>query len=491
MTNVECLERINAMQFRWFLRLGTIAALCAALVIGVRVIRERAIAHLNATPRITMTTVTVDSSGPTIGELCDHYIGLSFENGGLNTGAFDDVGSVVPLLKNLGSSIMRIGGLSADYASAGVSAHQLAGLARLAKASGWRVIYTENLGYFDSTTVTADAEEISAALGSSLLTLACGNEPDHYHLGLRPRSYTESDFLSEEANCLSAIRAGAAKTALEGPDFASPNWLAKWADQEPGNVKWLGQHYYPLGCYRTTWAETHGQLVNALLSPGLAQYEAKIFDKVAADARIAHAHLLIDETNSVCNGGIKGVSNTYATALWVVDFLLTGAEHGVDGMNFHGGLDTGCLGYSPLCQTKDQIGTDSYTPQPIYYGMVFTRLLGPGHLLPVTVSKANRNENIAAFALKPLSGGGLRMMVENLSGQQTTVALRVSGDPGNASVLHLTGPALFATSGVKIQGATVARDGSFTPGKADTVTCASGSCVLTLKPYTASLVTLP
>jgi hypothetical protein len=177
--------------------------------------------------------------------------------------------------------------------------------------------------------------------------------------------------------------------------------------------------------------------------------------------------------------------------LWVIDFLLTGAEHGVYGMNFHGGLNTGCQGYSPLCQTSANAGTNSYTPEPVYYGMLFTHILGPGQLLPVTVSLVNRTQNITAFALKPSSGSGLRLMVENLGAQPATVALRVSGNPLSASVLHLTGTNLFATSGTKIQGATVAKNGSFTPGKSDTVRCVSGSCVLTLQPYTASLAAFP
>jgi hypothetical protein len=479
--------RINATQFKWLLRFVTIAALCAGLVVGLRVIRQHAVAVARSKAAPTMTTITVNPSAPSVGELSDRYIGLSFENATLNTGVFDDVGNLVPLLKNLGSSIMRFGGTSADLSS-GISTDTLAGLDRVAKASGWSVIYTENLASYDPATVTADAQEVSAALGTRLFALSCGNEADQYRWKkLRPRSFNESGFLSDAASCLNAIRAGARDVALEGPDLAGTNWLAKYARQETGNVKWLGVHYYPLGCNKVTSSQTHEQLAATLLAPGTTNFEARTFQRDAADARTAHARLMMTETNTACAGGVRGLSDTYSTALWAIHFLLTGAENGVAAMNFHGGLDSNCGGYTPLCQT----GPNMYAPKPDYYGLLFTHLLGSGNLLPVTVHKITRSENIAAFALKPLDGSGMRLMVENLSGHQTTIALRVGVNRGLASVLRLTGPSLLATSGLKIQGATVARDGSFKPGHPDTIRCAAGSCVLTLKPYTASLVTAP
>ena len=477
------------MQFKWVwvLRFVTIAALCAGLVIGLRVVRQHASAVARSKAAPTMTTVTVNPSAPIVGELSDRYIGLSFENATLNTGAFDDVGNLVPLLKNLGSSILRFGGISADLSS-GISTDALAGLARVAKASGWKVIYTENLASYDPVTVTAYAQEVSAALGTSLFALSCGNEADQYRWKkLRPRSFNESDFLGDATSCLNAIRAGAPNTPLEGPDLASTNWLAKYARQEAGEVNWLGVHYYPLGCNKVTSSQTHQQLANTLLAPGTINFEARTFQQYAADARTAHAQPMMTETNTACAGGVSGLSDTYSTALWAIHFLLTGAENGIAAMNFHGGLDGNCGGYTPLCQ----IGANMYAPKPVYYGLLFTHLLGSGHLLPVTVHKINRSENIAVFAVKPLDGSGMRLMVENLSGHQTTIALRVGVNRGLASVLHLTGPGLLATSGVKVQGATVARNGSFKPGQADTIRCSAGSCVLTLKPFTAAVVTLP
>lgn len=301
---------------------------------------------------------------------------------------------------------------------------------------------------------------------------------------MRPASYTENDYLSESASCLAAVLTGAPGVTLAGPDTAGTHWLPSYAASEAGKVGWLDQHYYALGCH--TEGRSLTQLADALLSPAQTAKEVAMFSVSDAAARTARAHLHIGETNSACGGGFAGLSDSYASALWAVDYMLTGAEHGVDGMNFHGGLNTNCQGYTPLCQ----VGTNEYAAQPIYYGMLFTHLLGSGHLLPAAVSMSSTAGNVAAFALRPVGGGGLRLIVENLSQDQTNATLRVGGHPGSAAVLQLTGPSLLATSGVSIQGAAVAANGSFTPGTPDTVHCSSGSCPVTIAPYSAVLVTV-
>ncbi len=429
------------------------------------------------------TTVTVNTSGKIAGEINSQYIGLSFESGTLNSGNFDNVGGLAQLLRNLGKSVMRFGGTSVDKSFQGITTSALAGLVALAKASGWSVLYSENLGEFNAARVTAEAKAVSAALGSNLFAFACGNEPDQYIVkGIRRRTYTESDYLSEAAACFAAIRAGARRAPLEGPDTAaSPKWLAEYAIKEAGTIKWLGQHYYPLDC--PFHGKSPAQLASTLLSPAMTANEVAVFTRDAADAESAGADLWMTETQSACGGGAQGLSDSYAAALWVIDYLLTGAEHGVYGMNFHGGFNVNCQSYTPLCQ----VGTNEYVARPLYYGMLFTHLLGTGHLLPVTVSTSS---SVTAFALKPRIGNGLRLIVENLSRYQTDVALAVGGNPGTATVLHMTGPSLLATSGVEIQDAMVGADGSFKPGEPNTVHCTSGSCPVTIAPYTAVLVSV-
>jgi hypothetical protein len=85
------------------------------------------------------------------------------------------------------------------------------------------------------------------------------------------------------------------------------------------------------------------------------------------------------------------------------------------------------------------------------------------------------------------------VMVENMGGKAATTAVRLNGYPrGSVSVLHMSQGenSLLATSGVTIQGQSVAASGKLPAGQADTVNCPSGVCSLSLAPYSAALVTL-
>lgn len=407
------------------IRPAVVVAACAALAIGLAACAAadaRGAEQTGAGPqRAFATTVTVHTGRAPVGQTSDHYIGLSFESGSLNSGKFDNVGDLAQLLRNLGRSVMRFGGNTVDQSFYGITPNALAGLVRLAKASGWTVLYSEDLGHFNAAVVTRDARAVTAALGRRLSALACGNEPDLFpNYRLRPPSYSESQYQAQESQCLTAVRAGARKAPIEGPDTAGNRWLPVYAAAEAGRLSSLGQHYYPMGC--GLGGRSPAAFDATLLSAGQAAKEAAFFTEAATAARTARAPLRISETNTACNGGAPGASNSYASALWVVDYLLTGVEYGVSGFNFHGGLGSTCQGYTPLCQ----LWNNEYAAQPIYYGMLFTHLLGTGKLLPVTVAIANPGDHVTAFALRPSAGGGLRLIVENLTGDPADVTLEAS-----------------------------------------------------------------
>ena len=447
-------------------------------------------------PAVTtaQATVTVDLAGKTTGGIGSHFMGLSFESGTLSNGMrYDAVGNLPQLLKNLGPGLLRLGGNSADLSSfTGITQPVADALARLLKATGWTALYTENLLNFNAATVTADAQLVGSTLGSSLYAFACGNEPDMYvPTKAKPSSYGTSSYLSGVTACNKAIKAGYSGAQFAGPDVAwQPTWLTAYAKQMGTSAKALSAHFYPLGCADDGASDS--EQASTLLSTSIEQKEVARFQGYEAIAKKYTRPLRVSETNSACNGGEKGVSNSYASALWVIDYMLTAAQQGIAGMNFHGGLNTLCDGYTVLCSTATN--SNMYTPQPIYYGLLFTRLFGIGAFLPVTVSTSSSDQHVVAFADKPPAtpaGGAVHVLVENMGSQTTTSTLQLTGYTGSSvQVMTMAGGSPLATSGIKIQGSSVAADGTFTPRAASVVACKAGACPLNLAPYSAAVVTL-
>jgi hypothetical protein len=439
-----------------------------------------ALATSPVTSPAAAATVTVSLSSHGIGTLPANYLGLSFESStSVNTSDFDTKGDLARLLEDLGPGVLRFGGITVDQSYTGATKSALKRLTRLAKATGWSVIYTVDLGKFSASAVTNDARAVAAALGRSLNSIACGNEPDGYTKhGIRRSGYNESRYLTEAAACMKAVHKGAPKAEISGPDTYHPSWLPPYAAAEKGKISLLTEHFYPL-----TNCSKHNRTAAALLSRQTARTEATTISTAAASARADGVPLRITETNSASCSGITGLSNTYAAALWAVDYLLTGAEHGASGMNFHGNLSKKCDGYTPLCEVERR----EYIPQPVFYGMLFTHLLGPGKLLPV---KIRSSLDLAGHAVRA-SNGTVRVVIENLSDSAAVMTLNAGTVAGIASTENLTGPSLSATSGVEIQGASVQSDGTFTPGTAAHLTCTVGQCPVTMAADSAIIITLP
>jgi hypothetical protein len=424
--------------------------------------------------------------------------GLSFPSTGLYSGNFRDAGNLPALLRDLGPGVLRFGGNSVDRASFGsISTLRVRELANLARRTGWRVLFSLNLGHFRASQVSADAHRVAAGLGPRLLAFACGNEPELYAGVYRPAGYDEADYLGADLpGCLTAVHRGAPRAPFAGPDtfewsggpghWYSP-WLAPFAQaaasgRVPG-LSLLAAHVYPM----THCGGTPGGMPTRLLSAAAEEMERGALAAVRAAAAIAGVPYLISESNSASCEGIPGLSNAYVSALWSADWLMLAAERDARGVDFNGALSYACPLYSPLCQT----GPGQYAARPVFYGMLFVRLMGTGRTFftPLTIS-GSAGAHVVTHSVQS-SSGVLKVMVENLGGVPMRVLLHDGRVSGRAWTWYLTGPSPGATSGVRIQGAQVRRNGSFRPGPPGHTTCRAGSCRLTLPPYTAVIVQLP
>jgi hypothetical protein len=165
---------------------------------------------------------------------------------------------------------------------------------------------------------------------------------------------------------------------------------------------------------------------------------------------IAHRHRLsfrIDETNSVACGGKLGLSDTFASALWVIDALFSMARSGVDGVNIH--IFPGAR-YS-LFQFRRSTFNRRVLVHPEYYGLLmFARAVPPGARL-LTV-RAIRAQNIRAWAARGPDGTRRIVLINDSRSRARIVFVRVSPLRVNAGLERLLAPGIRSTSGVTIAG---------------------------------------
>jgi hypothetical protein len=117
-----------------------------------------------------------------------------------------------------------------------------------------------------------------------------------------------------------------------GPELATP---AHWQHELPRVIAQLhlatvGVHAYPLSACLTPKAVT----VAGLLTPAAAN-EPRRLAPVLAATQATGVPVIISEANSASCGGVAGVSNSPASAVWAVRFVLSALKSGFREVRFH------------------------------------------------------------------------------------------------------------------------------------------------------------
>jgi hypothetical protein len=453
-------------------------------------------------------SVSVNPAVPIGTVVPEDFLGLSFEAINLpSIAGYASSGDLVNLLRSLGHGVMRIGGISADeqtvwsqegpapawaqaWAQATIDPQDLAGVASLAAASGWRVLLTVNLGHYEPAAAAQEAQVAQSLLGSSLVGIAIGNEPDRYVAdGLRAAPWSFPEYLTEVEAYRGAIAASAPGAQIVGPDSSSSGeldlpWLAEAAAEERPAL--LTEHYYPL-----TKCQRHAPTLGQLVSPVMRVNETAALTQLAAIARSSAIPLRLDETNNVSCRGQPGVSNVFASALWAVDYVVRAMASGVVGLNFHD-LIAEPLTYSPLAAYDAQeLAGGALHANPEWYALLLTRSLIGQRPVQARVSGGNRTLTAGAFVS---ASGNLHIVLVNFaprSARRLVVRLRLPRRFGPGPILRLTAPGLRATSGVALGARSVSATGTWGPSTPlPRVSGGPGSLELDMPPSSAALVTL-
>jgi hypothetical protein len=459
---------------------GTVALVASSLLAGCGSSNSTPAPqpNLQPVPAGPLTQASLGVTATATGSIGPGFAGLSYEKSQLYGPLFTPLNSnLIGMFKRLGPSVLRIGGNSVDKnvwspSGLGKTPGQIApsdvdSLAAFVKATGWQCLYGINLGgsATGATTPALAAAEVAYAaqqFGSSLLGIEIGNEPDlygdtgSYYAG----SWTLSQFLTLWGQFRTAILSSTPGVQITGPTDAihESTWTVPFGQNvTKSEISQLTQHYYRADGSLPTSTAAFLITPDSTLVADLAALKSGA-DGIGVPYRMS-------ECNSFYNGGSSGVSDSYASSLWVIDFLFNCVQGGASGVNFHGGGNS--PGYTPIADSNGSV----VGARPEFYGILLFTVAGQGALYTTQISAGSLN--VTAYAVKTPSGGLNLIVVNKDLTQNLQLAMQLPQSASSATLLAMTqltsgaaGPDLSATSGVKIQSANVSPDGTFSPAAA-------------------------
>jgi hypothetical protein len=210
----------------------------------------------------------------------------------------------------------------------------------------------------------------------------------------------------------------------------------------PSRLKLVTAHLYPL---MNCSANAH-PLLSQLLSPSSIQGLATSAHRMVKAAAAHGKPLRVDEINGITCGGYRGVSDTFASALWVLDVLFELDKIGVDGVNVQtvpGGVQEI---FGPVAGDGG-----SMVVHPEFYGMMMFAQASPaGSRLFTIPARLPANVKLWATRAKDRSAR-VTLINDNLS-KPRTVHVPLSSPGGPAAVEALRAPHVGSTSGVTLGG---------------------------------------
>lgn len=448
-------------------------------------------------------TFTVDTrqTGETIPRT---FLGFSHDWGQYEAMMGTPANGVNPIYRQLianlfeyggGPVVMRIGGNSTDLLEADGEPNpkEISAYSQFSKDANAQFYLSVNLGSNDTGLPARQARYfIDNMPTSSLKAIEIGNEPDLYASNdQRPASYSFDDYLRE----FQVRQSGLQAVLPPGLKLMGPSWamsdslrnLPRFLNTESDKLAIVSQHWYAgLAC---------GGRKNPpdfLLNPSAATSGA--FD-VASAVTLTHGKKLnfrIGEMNSIACNGESGVTDTFASALWITDSLFELVNAGVDGVNVH--MDTDDV-YGPFLFDVDtssaQYRYSVKVIRPEYYGLLFFQEAAPGGstLLPATASSVANLKNWVTVDGQNV----VRITVINKGKKAARkVTAKIRGY-GSGTLVRMLAPSFQAKSGITLGGISFddSSDGKArgTP-KSETVVPVNGTYEIQVPPTSAALLVL-
>jgi len=346
-------------------------------------------------------TITVDLKQPGA-VISPDFSGLSFEAAILLPGPNGvhyfrpDNQPLINLFHTLGIKSLRIGGNTSDR-NAGQLPDEgdLDSLFAFAKAAGVKIIYCLRLHGGDPQADAVTAKYIMAHYAPLVDGFSIGQEPSAY-----PKPYSYADYRKDWKTFADAIVA-----AVPGVKFCGPGVHnnAAWARNfmadfgRSNHVVLVTEHLYAGGAGNKVPSPETGR--DRMLSDGFVRVYQRLHDGFVPMAVSNALPYRLEEVNNYFNGGARDVSNTFASALWGLDFTYWWAAHGAAGLNFHTGdrvaAENSLL---PSKYTAFYSATNGYVVRPLGYAIKAFDLGSRGRFVPMTWANP-QHLNLSPYAV--------------------------------------------------------------------------------------------
>jgi hypothetical protein len=400
----------------------------------------------------------------------------------------------VQLVRALGAQgVIRVGGNTSDYSAFStdgppvsapkatvVNAAVIQDLGTFLDATVWKLIWGLNLGSGTPQQAVEEAQAVAAAVKDKLLALEIGNEPDLFAKAHRPQGYEYAQFLEEYRRYRDAIRAKLPHVPFAGPDVArKTDWVTQFAADEGRDIKLLTHHYYAEGPPQNP-ASTMENLLRG------NERLTRILAACQSASQSANVPYRICETNSCFGGGKPGVSDTFASALWGLDFLFTLASANASGVNLETGVNhLGFISsYSPL--GDDEHG--NYSAKPLYYAMLAFTQASRGRRVDVQYDAGDLN--VKAYAVLGDDQRLTMTLINKEAARDVEVSIASTRAFTSGSLMQLAAPTLESKGEVTLGGSAVDIDGQWGADRRKPLATQGNECALSLPAASAAFVTL-
>jgi hypothetical protein len=345
------------------------------------------------------------------------FTGLSYEAASILPGDGPryfrpDNASLVTLFHTLGIKSLRIGGNTADRNV--LRLPELADLDSLfgfANAAGVKVIYCLRLHEGDPALDAATAKYILAHYARLVDSISIGQEPSAYpveQLDTRPASermgaavekFPYTGYRDEWQIFAEKIVAAAPAIEFAGPGVHNnADWARRFIDDfgQGHHVALITEHLYPGGAAGKLPSAQVGR--DRMLSGEFFTVYEKLYDGFVPAARAAGLPYRLEEVNSYFNGGAQDASNTFASALWGLEFMYWWATHEAAGLNFHTGDRVSMNNeYQAPRYATFVTAPEGFEIRPLAYALKVFDLGAHGRIVPLALENPT-SANLTAFA---------------------------------------------------------------------------------------------